>query len=135
MEGLQIELILRLDRNETHVLSFHGLGDRFRVAVIVLVGFTKGRTNCAGIRRTSCPCSRRARPRKCDPTPASIPINDEGSFFWNCRTMVSRDPGDIIRCERHSVGALKSAPGKTRSENCYDDLCFGVFPLRVAIRP
>ena len=49
--------------------------------------------------------------------------------------MVSRDSGDIIRCERHSDDDLESAPGKTRSENCYDDLCFGVFPLRVAIRP
>jgi hypothetical protein len=24
---------------------------------------------------------------------------------------------------------------KPVSENCYDDLCFGVFPLRVEIRP
>ena len=48
MEGLQIERILRLDRNETHVLSFHGLGDRFSVAVIVLVGLHEGSHKLGG---------------------------------------------------------------------------------------
>ena len=53
------------------------------MAIAVLSGFydvvtAHGPANCAGISRTSCPCSPKARPRKCDPTPASIPINDEG---------------------------------------------------------
>jgi len=32
MQSFQIELILRLDGNETHVLPFHGFGNRFRIA-------------------------------------------------------------------------------------------------------
>ena len=38
MQSLQIELIRCLDGNETHVLPFHCLGNRFRIAVVVLVG-------------------------------------------------------------------------------------------------
>src|SRR5437588_7151887 len=38
MQGLQVELIFRFDGYETHVLPLHGFGNRFRVAVVVLVG-------------------------------------------------------------------------------------------------
>ena len=37
MQSLQVELIFRLDRHETHVLALHRLGNRFRIAVVVLV--------------------------------------------------------------------------------------------------
>ncbi len=37
MQGLQIELIFPLDGDETHVLPLHGFGNRFRIAVIILV--------------------------------------------------------------------------------------------------
>src|SRR5260221_13828996 len=39
-----------------------------------LFDFTNGFTNWAGINFTSWPCSRKARPRKCDPEHPSIPI-------------------------------------------------------------
>jgi hypothetical protein len=39
MHSLQIELILGLDGRETHVLAFHRFGNRFRIAVVILVGF------------------------------------------------------------------------------------------------
>jgi len=42
MESLQIELILGFDGHETHVLALHGLGNRFRVTVVVLVGLYEG---------------------------------------------------------------------------------------------
>src|SRR3984885_5512922 len=41
-----------------------------------LLDFTNGLTNCAGISRTSCPCDRRARPRKCAPEQASNPTRE-----------------------------------------------------------
>src|ERR1700727_278501 len=50
---------------------------------------TNGFTNWAGINFTSWPCSRRTRPRKCDPEHASIPIKQVCMFavkaiscFW-----------------------------------------------------
>jgi hypothetical protein len=42
---LQIELIIRLDRHETHVLSIHGLGDRLGIKESFLFDFTNGFTN------------------------------------------------------------------------------------------
>jgi hypothetical protein len=38
MEGLQIELVISLDRDEAHVLALRGFGDRLRIHEIVLVG-------------------------------------------------------------------------------------------------
>ena len=38
MDGLQIELVIGLDRDEAHVLAFHGFGDRLCVHEVVLVG-------------------------------------------------------------------------------------------------
>ena len=48
--------------------------------------------------------------------------------------MASPDPGNIIRCER-STASMSSIRHQANliSENCYDDLCFGVFPLSVEI--
>src|ERR1700676_505802 len=46
----------------------------------LLLVCTYGFTYCAGINRTSCPCSRRARPRKCDPLQDSMPINCTCTF-------------------------------------------------------
>jgi hypothetical protein len=37
MQGLQIQLVVRLDRNEAHTWPSHGLGDRFRIDIVVLV--------------------------------------------------------------------------------------------------
>src|ERR1700677_4759833 len=42
MDRLQIQLIVRLDRNEAHVLAFHRLGDRLRVDEVVLVRLHEG---------------------------------------------------------------------------------------------
>jgi hypothetical protein len=39
MHSLQIEPILGLDGRETHVLAFHRFGNRFRIAVVIPVGF------------------------------------------------------------------------------------------------
>jgi hypothetical protein len=41
-----------------------------------LFDFTNGFTNCAAINRTSWPCLRNARPRKCAPEQASSPISE-----------------------------------------------------------
>ena len=38
MDGLQIELVVGLDRNKAHILPFHGLGDRLCIHEVVLVG-------------------------------------------------------------------------------------------------
>jgi hypothetical protein len=38
VQRLQIELIIRLNRNETHVLTCHRLGDCLRILEIVFVG-------------------------------------------------------------------------------------------------
>ena len=45
-----------------------------------LLDFTNGFTNCAAISRTSWPCFRSARPRKCAPEHASSPIRDVCMF-------------------------------------------------------
>ncbi len=47
------------------VWPLHGFGDCFGILVSFLLDFTKGRTNCGGIKRTSCPCSTSAVPRSC----------------------------------------------------------------------
>lgn len=36
MQRLQIELILRLDGHETHVLPLYGFGNRLRITVVIL---------------------------------------------------------------------------------------------------
>jgi hypothetical protein len=41
MQSLQIELVLCLDRHETHVLAAHCLSDRFCIEEAVLVGLHK----------------------------------------------------------------------------------------------
>ena len=41
VQRLQIELILGLDGHETHVLPLHRLGNRFCIAVVILVGFNE----------------------------------------------------------------------------------------------
>ena len=38
VQCLQIELIIRLNGNETHVLTCHRFGNRFRIIEIILVG-------------------------------------------------------------------------------------------------
>jgi hypothetical protein len=38
MNGLQVQLIVRLDRHEAHVLALDGFRDRFGIDKIVLVG-------------------------------------------------------------------------------------------------
>jgi hypothetical protein len=38
MDGLQVELIIGLDRDEAHVLALNGFGDRLRIHEVVLVG-------------------------------------------------------------------------------------------------
>ena len=38
MDGLQIQLIIAVDRHETHPGASHGLGDCFRIGVVILVG-------------------------------------------------------------------------------------------------
>ena len=42
MQGLQVELLLRLGRDEAHGRALHGLGDGFRVAEVVLVALEEG---------------------------------------------------------------------------------------------
>src|SRR6516225_8284009 len=64
VKGLQIQLIVGLDRHETHPRPSHGLGTSLCIDESFLLVFTYGFTYWEGIRRTSCPCSRRARPRK-----------------------------------------------------------------------
>jgi hypothetical protein len=80
MDGLQIQLILRLERDEAHVLAPYRFGDRLGVHIVVLVDFTKGFINCATISRTSWLCLRKARPRKWAPEQAPKPISDVGMF-------------------------------------------------------
>src|SRR4030088_943686 len=80
MQGLQVKLVVRLDRNEAHVLPVDSFGDRFRIEEVVLLDFTKGFTNWAGISFTSWPCSRKVRRRKCAPEQASIPIKQVCRF-------------------------------------------------------
>jgi hypothetical protein len=41
MDRLQVQLIIRLDRNKTHVLALDGLGDRLRIDEVVLVRLHK----------------------------------------------------------------------------------------------
>ena len=41
MQRLQIKLVVRLDRNETHVLPVYSFGDRFGIEEVVLVGLHK----------------------------------------------------------------------------------------------
>jgi hypothetical protein len=38
MNGLQIELVVGLNRDEAHVLAFHGFGDCFCIHKVILVG-------------------------------------------------------------------------------------------------
>lgn len=38
MDGLQIELVIGLDRDEAHALAFHGFGDRLCIYKVILVG-------------------------------------------------------------------------------------------------
>ena len=38
MQGLQVELIVRLDRNEAHVLPIYSFSNRFGIEEVVLVG-------------------------------------------------------------------------------------------------
>ena len=42
MQRLQIELVLGLDRHESHGRPLHGFGDRFGILVIVLIGLHEG---------------------------------------------------------------------------------------------
>ena len=42
MNGLQLELILCLDRDKTHVLAFHSFGDGFGIDEVVLVRLHEG---------------------------------------------------------------------------------------------
>jgi hypothetical protein len=41
VDRLKVQLIIRLDRNEAHVVALDGLGDRLRIHEIVLVGLHK----------------------------------------------------------------------------------------------
>jgi len=38
MHGLQVELVVGLDRNKSHVLPFHCFGDSFSIEKVFLVG-------------------------------------------------------------------------------------------------
>ena len=41
MHRLQVELVIRLDRDEAHVLTFDGFGDGFCIHEVILVGLYK----------------------------------------------------------------------------------------------
>src|SRR6266849_9024980 len=90
MQSLQVELVLRLDGHETHVLALHRLGNRFRIAVVVLVRLHERSHKLRRNQSYLVPLSRWARPRKCDPTPASIPINDEGRLAVYNHSLLTR---------------------------------------------
>ena len=55
--------------------AVHRFSNRFRIQEVTLIGLHVRLYVCAGINRTSCPCSRRARPRKCDRLQDSMPVN------------------------------------------------------------
>src|ERR1700757_3319233 len=78
MQGLQVELILRLDGDETHVLPLHGFGNRFRIAVVVLVGLHERPHKLRGDQAHLVPLFAQRSSQKMRPHSASIPINDEG---------------------------------------------------------
>ena len=90
MDRLEIQLIIRLDRNKAHVLAFDGLRQSppHRRSRSCWTSQTASRTGL-GMSRTSWPCFRNARPRKCAPEQASKPINDVCMFAvyvsnWRC---------------------------------------------------
>jgi len=80
MQSLQIKLIFRLDGYETHVLPFHGFGNRFRIAVVILVGLHERSHKLRGNQAHLVSWFAQRSPRKCDPTPASLPIKHAGKF-------------------------------------------------------
>jgi hypothetical protein len=53
MESLQVELIGGLRCHKLHRRPLNGLGDRLRIAEVILLSFEYGRTYFAGINRAS----------------------------------------------------------------------------------
>jgi hypothetical protein len=53
VQRLQVELVGRLGCDELHGWALHCLGDRFRIAIVVLLTLGYGRTYFAGISRAS----------------------------------------------------------------------------------
>jgi hypothetical protein len=80
MQSLQVKLILCFDGNETHVLPVHDFGNRLRIAVVVLAGLHERSHNQSGNQAYFMPLFAQGSSLKCDPTPASIPINEESKL-------------------------------------------------------
>jgi hypothetical protein len=64
MDRLQIQLVIRLDRNKAHVLAIDCLGDSFGIDEIVLVGLHERLHELSCDQTNIVPCFRSARPRK-----------------------------------------------------------------------
>src|SRR5215469_12007548 len=88
MHGLQVELFFRLDRHEPHPWPSHRFSDSFRIDIVALVRLhvrfdvlSRHQANLVPF-----PCSRKARPRKCAPLQASMPIISTCTFAVKTRT-------------------------------------------------
>jgi hypothetical protein len=100
MNGLEVELRLALQGHEPHGRPLHRLGTGLGIAVIVLVGLTKG------FMRRHQPClitdrlpSRLGHQRE---LPRLIPIWTQRSTKWALLTAIHRDP--TIPCRQGGIG-------------------------------
>src|SRR5689334_11026561 len=80
MPGLQIQLVIALDRYEAHLRPPHCFRNRFSINVVALVRLYIRLYILRRHQPYLMTCSLRARPRKCDPPQASMPINSTCRF-------------------------------------------------------
>jgi hypothetical protein len=102
MQRLQVQLLLGLDRHETHPRPLHHF-DGFGIQMVTLAGLHVGLQYCAGINRTSCPCARKARPRKCDPLQDSMPINCTSKFAVKASSCLREHFLRITSCQSNPI--------------------------------
>jgi hypothetical protein len=106
-----------------------------------LFDFTNGFTNWAGINFTSWPCSRKARPRKCDPEQASIPdqaglhVRGEGNRLLLGKLLLQQHLAVIAK--GHQVKGRLAKVNTNRSNLHVDDppsICLQDLPEKIKRR-
>jgi hypothetical protein len=130
MQGLQIQLVVALDRHEAHRGPTHSFRDRLRIDIVILVGLTASRTAQASDAPRA-PALGAPGP-KCEPPQDSMPIT------WIFRFAVKRSScaREKSVCARLPLRVRSDLPGEKsscrdqcRSYVCSWDVSFAVLRL------
>jgi len=121
-QGLQIQLVIALNRYEEHLRPLDCLRNRLGINVAALVRLYISLTYCAGISRTSRPCSSRALPLESGPPQASMPINLACRFAVKCSSCLREN---FLRTTTSPHGGnwgpfrgSNTRPGPRKSSTC-----------------